>query len=549
MPIELIFSSDAQTSLLSWRFYPVIVMMSVLVSMMSGVLTVYLANVVRTVQNGLQRDIAHATGVLALGAGLWSTQFLSLHASAYEVSDAYDISWLLASVLTAAGIAWIAMDQLVRSSASVIELVFSSVLMMMGIAAMQYLIINGMQMQVSVHYDVWRTCVWLGAVLAVCFGLLRWNVAQSVLGNRKNPQQRSRQLIAGACAGLAVAGTEYLGFLPIQLSEARYSADAADALHYAIETVIGALLLLISVIVVHVVMLYRQMSQTFYDGQTRAQLLMSASQEGLLVLNSAYMIVSANRAVCHLFGRTEDELKGRSVNTLMSEFPVAFSSGWHDSFSGLGAALTSATKADVAPAAESRELFAEGSDGRIFPVRVSVRRSEEADHAIIVIAIHDMSSERESLRRERDAKSELCSVMSALTEHTMLSETDSAGNIIRVNDAFVAASGYSKSQLIGHPHSIVGTPVHPPAVWDSMWQSLREGKSWRHEICNRTPAGETYWLDTVIIPVLDEQSRLRRIIGLHQDITEQKNRLATQRLKQHFFSPEQLVVSQMRSVQ
>ena len=547
MPTEFIFSPDMQSSLLTAQLHATVVVVSALIAMISGVLAVYLVKVARTVTDELHQDVAHGGGVLVLGCGLWCGQFLALLARDYGISVTYDAGWMAGSVFMATCVAWLVIDQLVRPvtiarellPAEMLTRILAGVLAAAGMAAMQYMTATSMQMQATLQYDVWRLVIWLAIMLASCVWLLRWQYAPSAIFSQYLPHAVRRQVIAGALAGLVFVANEYLGVSAILLSGVVDAAYPPATLHIALETVIGALLLFALVIVVHAMLMYRHMLHAFHKGQARMALLMSSSTEGLLIVNPQYVIISANQAAAGMFGWNVNELIGRPVNTLISEFPVAFHTGWHDSFADTVPSTdpTTAAKNGARPVSrESRELFAGDRQGKVFPVRVSLGQADTdiAGAPLIVVAIRDLSAEREALRRERDAKSEMLSVISALTEHTIFSETDSSGTIIRVNEAFVAVSGYRKSELIGQPHSIVGTDVYPQTLWDSMWQNLRKGKSWRHDICNRTPAGETYWLDTVIIPVLDEQSRLRRIIGVHQDITERKNRLASQRLRQGF---------------
>ncbi|MFZ6771510.1 PAS domain S-box protein [Undibacterium sp. SXout7W] len=537
MPTEFIVHPDVQISLLAAHQHAMVVVLSLLIAMLSGVLVVYLVKVARTVTDVWHQDVAHGGGVLVLGCGLWCGQFLGLLASDYGISVTYDAGWMAGSMLMAVCVAWLMMDQFVRPVAMAALLpteMLAGLLATAGIAAMQYMAASSMQMLATLQFDGWRLGICLIVTMASCVWLLRRQYAPPAIFSQLIPHEVShdvwRQVTAGALAGLVFVSNDYLGVSAIRLSGVAEADYQPASLHTALETAIGALLLFVLVIMAHATLMYRRMSHIFDEGQERMKLLMSSSSEGLFILNQEYVIVSANRAAARMFSRESSELTGCSVNILMSEFSEAFQSGNHEAFAVPGVLMTS-TKLP-----ETRELLAHDKQGKIFPVKVSLTRAgkDMVTEPCIVLAIHDLSAEREALRRERDAKSETLSVISALTEHTILSETDSSGTIIRVNDAFVAVSGYRKSELIGQPHSIVGTDVYPQALWEGMWQSLRRGKSWRHELCNRTPAGEAYWLDTIIIPVMDEQSHLRRIIGVHQDITAQKNRLATQRLRQGF---------------
>ena len=60
----------------------------------------------------------------------------------------------------------------------------------------------------------------------------------------------------------------------------------------------------------------------------------------------------------------------------------------------------------------------------------------------------------------------------------LVSKTDVKGIITYANDAFVEASGFSRSELIGKNHNLVRHPDMPPAAFADMWKTLQEGMPW-----------------------------------------------------------------------
>lgn len=51
----------------------------------------------------------------------------------------------------------------------------------------------------------------------------------------------------------------------------------------------------------------------------------------------------------------------------------------------------------------------------------------------------------------------------------LISVTDTNGNIIDCNEAFVEVSGFTKSELIGQPHNIVRHPDMPELAFKQLW--------------------------------------------------------------------------------
>jgi PAS domain S-box-containing protein len=111
----------------------------------------------------------------------------------------------------------------------------------------------------------------------------------------------------------------------------------------------------------------------------------------------------------------------------------------------------------------------------------------------------------------------------ALDEHALVSITDVSGNIIFANEKFCAVSGYSRDELIGKNHRIVNAGYHDRQYIKDMWRTIGSGGVWQGEFKNRNKDGSHYWVDTTIIPFLDERGKPYQYVGVRREITELKN--------------------------
>lgn len=102
---------------------------------------------------------------------------------------------------------------------------------------------------------------------------------------------------------------------------------------------------------------------------------------------------------------------------------------------------------------------------------------------------------------------------------SIVSESDLKGDIISINDKFVEISKYSRDELIGHPHNTTRHPDMPKDVFKELWSTIGRGNPFRGIIKNRAKDGTPYYVDAVIAPVMGENGKPKKYIGVRYDIT------------------------------
>ncbi len=130
--------------------------------------------------------------------------------------------------------------------------------------------------------------------------------------------------------------------------------------------------------------------------------------------------------------------------------------------------------------------------------------------AIDVTAQHAVTQELKDLRVRAE--------MSDLT--SIVSEADLKGDIVTVNEKFIEVSKYPREELIGHPHNTTRHPDMPKAVFKEVWSTIGRGKTFRGVIKNRAKDGTPYYVDAVIAPVLGDNGKPMKYIGVRYDITK-----------------------------
>jgi PAS domain S-box-containing protein len=131
----------------------------------------------------------------------------------------------------------------------------------------------------------------------------------------------------------------------------------------------------------------------------------------------------------------------------------------------------------------------------------------------------------ERARRQRQqAWRELEGLHQALDAHTVLSIAARDGSIIDVNRRFCEVSGYSREELIGRNHRLLKSGHHPPAFYQTLWQTIGRGEIWQGELQSRRKDGSPFWVQATILPLLDEAGMPERYVAIRTDITQQKDR-------------------------
>lgn len=116
----------------------------------------------------------------------------------------------------------------------------------------------------------------------------------------------------------------------------------------------------------------------------------------------------------------------------------------------------------------------------------------------------------------------LAAYQRALDTYSIVSITDRRGYITFINPMFCEISGYGHDELIGATHALLNSGHHKKGFFAEMWRTIASGKTWTGEICNRAKNGSTYWVDTVIIPLLDDDQHLEGYMSVRKEISARK---------------------------
>ncbi len=134
----------------------------------------------------------------------------------------------------------------------------------------------------------------------------------------------------------------------------------------------------------------------------------------------------------------------------------------------------------------------------------------------------DITKRKQLERQLKQSVEHLSNLKFALDRSAIVVITDRKGIITEVNDQFCQFSKYSRPELIGKDHRIINSGHHPPSFFKDLWSTIARGKVWKGEIKNRAKDGTYYWVDTTIVPFLDDRAQPWQYLAICFDITARK---------------------------
>lgn len=100
----------------------------------------------------------------------------------------------------------------------------------------------------------------------------------------------------------------------------------------------------------------------------------------------------------------------------------------------------------------------------------------------------------------------------------IVSETNEKGIIVDVNSEFCQITGYEKEEVIGKPHNILRHTDMPKEAFEKMWNTIKNGETWRGFVKNKTKQGDFYWVYATVSPI-ERADGFRGFTSIRQRMT------------------------------
>ena len=231
--------------------------------------------------------------------------------------------------------------------------------------------------------------------------------------------------------------------------------------------------------------------------------------------------VEVNSASCRILGYSREEMLNMGLPDIQAEMTA-------DEVAALAQSVVENGGAHF----EGRNRRRDGSE---IDVRVSVRAIRQAGRDYLV-------SMRRDITAEKAAAAEIRKLSLAVEQSpAAIIITDLECRIEYVNDAFTRNTGYAREEVLGKNPRLLKSGKTAVSTYESMWQTLTRGETWKGEFVNRNRQGQEQIEAAIIVPLREQDGRVSRYVAIKEDITEKKAMAAE--LERHREHLEQLIDS------
>jgi PAS domain S-box-containing protein len=163
-------------------------------------------------------------------------------------------------------------------------------------------------------------------------------------------------------------------------------------------------------------------------------------------------------------------------------------------------------------------------DGTLYQAEVVITalRDEAGNLRGFSQVTRDITARKEAEEALRSSLRKMADLKAALDEAAVVAITDENGKITYVNDKFCEISKYYMVELVGQDHRILNSGYHTREFFEDLWNTIIRGDVWRGEIKNQAQDGSHYWVETTIVPFLDEAGEPDQYFAICNDITTYK---------------------------
>ncbi|MEH7085916.1 PAS domain S-box protein [Neobacillus drentensis] len=443
-------------------------------------------------------------GTFSIGIGIWIMNFIGLISIDTNRFASYHIPLTILSIIIGIAFTGMAFLSLLRKRMTFFHLILGSLFLTMAVFAIHLIGLYAMNVVIKYHVIL---LLFSGFLIFASFLFSLWIIFSSKSFTRNN--QVWLKPISAIIMSLAIIEGHFLlrRALVMSFSE-RLNGSSADS-PFFIYLVLFLSILIIGGLIVSSTLISKQLVTS--DANLKDIKAALDASTIVAITDPKGNIIFVNDKFEEISKYTKEEIIGQNHRIL--------NSGYHSKafFKDLWSTIQSGK-------IWRGEIRNKAKDGSFYWVDTTiVPFLNKKGKPVQYIAIRsDISDRKKAEGHLKETIKENIDIKFALDQSSIVAFTDAKGVITSVNEKFCEISKYNREEILGRDHNILNSGFHSKEFFKDLWKTIGSGKVWKGEIRNKAKDGTYYWVDTTIVPFLNDQGKPYQYLAIRNDITERK---------------------------
>lgn len=483
--------------------HPFIIIMAIGLSIAATYTALDMFTLVKTTKGN--KRVLFLGGTISMGIGIWIMNFMGLIAVDINRFAHYQIHLTILSIFIGIAFTGMAFYNIIGKSNHLFHLLIGSFLLTLAVVSIH--IIDIYALNLNFKYDL----ILMGiSTILICGSFLfsLWILFYSKNFSLKN------QIWLKPISAIIVTGAVVEGhFL---LKKATLLSGSDDIIQRSVpnDSFIIYLILFISILIMGGLLSSSTLlSKQLAVSDTNLRDITSALNQSSIVAitDQKGIITSVNEKFCEISKYDRAELIGQDHRILNSGFHSK--EFFMDLWKTIGKGYV--WKGEICNRAKNGSLY------WVYTTIVPFLNEKNKPYQYVSIRT-DITDRKQAEEHLKKTLKENIDIKFALDQSSIVAITDAKGIITNVNEKFCEISKYKRSEIIGKTHSILNSGYHSKEFFQILWNTIMGGKVWKGEIRNKAKDGTFYWVDTTIVPFINNQGQPYQYLAIRNDITDRK---------------------------